>query len=91
MMQKPPYRLTPLILRRCQDIAQALGLLIGTKIDLPPLQLRRANNIKTIQASLAIEGNSLGEEQGSDQRYYRGQKCHHSLRALSRLLCLIYQ
>jgi Fic family protein len=40
-----------------------LGLLAGQKIDLIPVKLRRANNIKTIQASLAIEGNTLDEIQ----------------------------
>jgi Fic family protein len=57
----PSYK--PLILSRSQDIAHELGLLAGQKIDLIPVKLRRANNIKTIQASLAIEGNTLDEIQ----------------------------
>jgi len=59
MKQKPPFHITPLILRKSQEIARQLGLLSGAKIDLTPVQLRRINNIKTIQASLAIEGNTL--------------------------------
>jgi Fic family protein len=59
MDQKPPFHITPLILAKSQEIARQLGLLSGAKIDLTPVQLRRINNIKTIQASLAIEGNTL--------------------------------
>lgn len=59
MKQNPPFHISPLILAKSQEIARQLGLLSGAKIDLTPVQLRRINNIKTIQASLAIEGNTL--------------------------------
>jgi Fic family protein len=59
MQENPPFHITTLILRLSQEITYQLGLLSGAKIDLTPVQLRRINNIKTIQASLAIEGNTL--------------------------------
>ena len=47
-------------------IAHLMGELDGLKIDEPQVVLRKANKIKTIQASLAIEGNTLSLEQVSD-------------------------
>lgn len=63
MEYTPPFKITPLILQRSQEISRELGLLSGAKIDRVPLKLRRINNIKTIQSSLAIEGNTLGIDQ----------------------------
>lgn len=59
----PPFKITPLILQKSQDISRDLGVLSGAKIDHAPLKLRRINSIKTIQSSLAIEGNTLGIDQ----------------------------
>lgn len=58
---RPPFTITPEILNLVSDISVAIG-------ELPVLQkgelrLRRINRIRTIQASLAIEGNTLSEEQ----------------------------
>lgn len=63
MQYNPPFKITPLILQRSQEISRELGLLSGAKIDRAPVKLRRINNIKTIQSSLAIEGNTLGIDQ----------------------------
>jgi Fic family protein len=63
MSSYPPFNITPLILMRSQEIAHELGLLEGARMDALPIKLRRINNIMTIQASLAIEGNTLGVEQ----------------------------
>jgi len=59
----PPYRITPGILHSIEQIGEALGnLQAGSDSTVVPV-LRRGNRIKTIQASLAIEGNSLSLEQ----------------------------
>jgi Fic family protein len=66
MKNKPPFQITPLILSLSERIARQLGLLAGAKLQAAPVQLRRANKLKTIQSSLAIEGNTLTLEQVSD-------------------------
>lgn len=63
MIYKPPFSITLRILALSQSISHALGMLEGEKLDATPLKLRRENNIKTIQASLAIEGNTLTLDQ----------------------------
>ncbi|MFK7973767.1 MAG: Fic family protein [Rickettsiaceae bacterium] len=62
MTYKPPFTITNNILNLCQGVSKELGFLEGTKILTPSIQLRKDNQIKTIQSSLAIEGNSLSEE-----------------------------
>lgn len=63
MSSYPPFQITPFILNKAQEISHELGLLEGAKIASLPLKLRRTNTIKTIQASLAIEGNTLEVDQ----------------------------
>jgi len=63
MTYKPPFSITPRILSLSQNISHALGALEGERLGAAPVKLRRENNIKTIQASLAIEGNTLSLEQ----------------------------
>jgi Fic family protein len=59
----PPYHITPSILHSIEQIGEALGnLRVESDRDVVPV-LRRGNRIKTIQASLAIEGNTLSLEQ----------------------------
>lgn len=63
---QPPFKITPEILRLVADISEQLGLwsgLLGSVNEPLSPQLRRGNRIKTIQASLAIEHNSLTLEQ----------------------------
>ena len=62
----PPFTITPLILSISQKISKELGIIAGRKIAEIPLKLRRENNIKSIQASLAIEGNTLSLNQITD-------------------------
>ncbi len=63
MSYQPPYTITPLILQRVADIVELLSRwqVAGDNILSP--QLRRNNRIRTIQASLAIENNTLSIEQ----------------------------
>ena len=58
----PPYRITPAILSRVAEIAEAVGRAEAAGLS-QDLRLRRINRIRTIQGSLAIEGNILSEEQ----------------------------
>lgn len=58
-----PYQITPAIVNRVADISELLGLWSATIKDTLSPQFRRDNRIKTIQASLAIENNTLSVEQ----------------------------
>jgi Fic family protein len=60
---KPPFSLTPKILNLCTEITQSLGQYEGLNISKPEPKLRKSSRIQTIQASLAIEGNTLAIEQ----------------------------
>lgn len=62
---RPPYTLTENMLRLCAEITQLLGRLEGLHISKPEPKLRKSNRVRTIQASLAIEGNTLALEQVS--------------------------
>ena len=59
---EPPYTLTTQIVNLIAQISESIGLLSAYRHDLE-LKLRRINCIKTIQGSLAIEGNTLPESQ----------------------------
>jgi Fic family protein len=63
MPQPPPFNLTPAIIRQIAEIGEALGRLSVQTEQATALRLRRINRIRTIQGSLAIEGNTLTEEQ----------------------------
>ena len=58
---KPPYQLNNTILTLVSKISEAIGRLsFQTEYS---LMLRKVNRIRTIQGSLAIEGNTLSTEQ----------------------------
>ncbi|ANE56968.1 Fic family protein [Methylomonas sp. DH-1] len=59
---QPPFTITPAIIRLISDISEQLGRL-SVLSDQNNLRLRRINRIRTIQGSLAIEGNTLSEAQ----------------------------
>lgn len=63
---RPPFTLTTLILKLAEKISRELGRLEGARMILPTVVLRRTNQIKTIHASLTIEGNTLTIEQITD-------------------------
>lgn len=60
---KPPYHITPDILKTTASISEKLGQVAALHLALPSPQLRKHNKIKTIHSSLQIEGNSLTEKQ----------------------------
>jgi len=59
----PPYTITPSILQSVEQIGECLGRLDGVTPSAVTPHLRRNNRIRTIQASLEIEGNTLSLEQ----------------------------
>ncbi|MCY4471414.1 MAG: Fic family protein [Kistimonas sp.] len=60
---QPPFVITNAILKAVADISERLGIYsAGQAADMTP-QLRRGNRVRTIQASLAIEHNTLTVEQ----------------------------
>ncbi len=59
---KPPYEITNEILKIYGKITEALGICQTLMLVKPEAKLRKQNRIKTIQSSLAIEGNTLNLE-----------------------------
>jgi len=60
---KPPYDITPNILKLIRSISEKIGEVNATHLNKQSPQLRKQNRIKTIHSSLQIEGNTLTEEQ----------------------------
>ena len=58
----PPYTITPTMIGLIEQIGEALGV-FALSVDEEDLRLRRIHRIQTIHGSLAIEGNTLSEEQ----------------------------
>ena len=65
MVMEPPFKINLEILNLCTSIALLIGKCEGLHLDSPQPQLRRQNRIKTIQATLEIEGNTLSIDQVS--------------------------
>ena len=63
MRYQPPYKISSKIIHLISQISEALGRLTVLAQIHDELKLRKANRIRTIQGSLAIEGNTLSEEQ----------------------------
>ena len=60
---QPPLTLTPRMLSLIAEISEQIGLLSAMDDRQQTPQLRRGNRIRTIQASLAIENNTLSIQQ----------------------------
>lgn len=63
LSMKPPYNITPKILKLISSISEKIGEVNANYISKQSPQLRKQNRIKTIHSSLQIEGNTLTEEQ----------------------------
>jgi len=72
MSYQPPYTITPKVLHLIAEISENLGRLSVVLEQSSNLRVRRINRIRTIQGSLAIEGNTLTEQQITDNSYFRG-------------------
>ncbi|MFC5049556.1 Fic family protein [Rubritalea spongiae] len=59
----PPFVITPKILSQVSRIERLIGRVESHDQPKPQPQLRKSNRVKTLQGSLAIEGNSLDVEQ----------------------------
>ena len=60
---KPPYDISPKILKLIAAISEKIGEVNANYLTKQSPQLRKQNRIKTIHSSLQIEGNTLTEEQ----------------------------
>lgn len=60
---KPPYKITSKILKLVASISEKIGEVNSLHLNKPPTELRKKNRIKTIHASLEIEGNTLTIDQ----------------------------
>jgi len=60
---KPPYDISPIILKLVTSISEKIGEVNANFLSRPSPQLRKQNKIKTIHSSLKIEGNTLTQEQ----------------------------
>jgi len=60
---QPPYTITPTIVRLIAEISEMIGRWSAQSDAVSALRLRRINRIRTIQGSLAIEGNTLSTAQ----------------------------
>ncbi|MHA3049758.1 Fic family protein [Acinetobacter sp. ANC 4639] len=63
MKYQPPYTITSKIIHLIAKISENIGRLTILEEIQDSLKLRKANRIRTIQGSLAIEGNTLSTEQ----------------------------
>lgn len=63
IMQKRFFEATSKIIRLSTEIGRLLGIVDATHLRKPKTELRKKNKVRTIRASLAIEGNSLNEDQ----------------------------
>ena len=60
---KPPYDITPKILKLISSISEKIGEVNANYLNKQSPELRKQNRIKTIHSSLQIEGNTLTEDQ----------------------------
>lgn len=60
---QPPYTITPGIVNLVASISEAVGRIAILADPAMAVRLRRINRVRTIRGSLAIEGNTLSEEQ----------------------------
>lgn len=63
MTMKPPFSISPAALKNIALIERLLGNVDSLEHPRPKPQLRKANRVRTIQGSLAIEGNTLDLDQ----------------------------
>jgi Fic family protein len=59
----PPYKITSRILKLISEVSQKIGEINASFLVKQSPELRKRNRIRTIQASLAVEGNTLSIDQ----------------------------
>jgi Fic family protein len=60
---RPPYIINARILELLFQVGERIGAVNAGHLERPSPSLRRRNRIRTVQGTLAIEGNTLSEEQ----------------------------
>ncbi|MFM2359028.1 MAG: hypothetical protein RLY16_1021, partial [Bacteroidota bacterium] len=60
---RPPYKLTTEILKLVSDVSIKIGEVNASFLTKQSPELRKRNRVKTIQASLSVEGNTLSIDQ----------------------------
>jgi Fic family protein len=60
---KPPFEITPEILKLVASVSAKIGEANAYHLDKPTPILRKKNRVRTIRATLQIEGNTLNEDQ----------------------------
>lgn len=61
-MPRPPFQISSRVLSALLEIERLRGQLEGLETQAPEPKLRRKNRVRTVQGSLAIEGNTLSLE-----------------------------
>jgi Fic family protein len=72
-----PHIITPKILNLIQEISSTLGKVNASNLQKVQPELRKKNKIRTIHSTLAIEGNTLSEDDVTkiiDQQWVKGPK-----------------
>ena len=62
-IMNPPYKINNTILNLITSISEKIGEVNANHLNRPSPELRKRNRVKTIKASLEIEGNTLSEDQ----------------------------
>ncbi len=62
-IMKPPYEINNTILKLITSVSEKIGEVNANHLNRPSPDLRKRNRVKTIKASLEIEGNTLSEDQ----------------------------
>lgn len=62
-IMKPPYNITNKLIKLISSISEKIGEVNAAHLHKPSPELRKLNRVKTIKASLEIEGNTLTEDQ----------------------------
>lgn len=62
-IMKLPYEINNQILKLLTSISEKIGIVNANHLNRPSPELRKRNRVKTIKASLEIEGNTLSEDQ----------------------------
>lgn len=63
IIMKPPYQINNKIINLIASISEKIGTVNAFHLNKPSPELRKKNQIKSIQSSLEIEGNLLNEQQ----------------------------
>ncbi len=65
-IMKPLYSLSPKVLELLTKVSEKIGQATAAHLEYPRTELRKQNRIRTIQASLEMEGNTLNLAQVTD-------------------------